>query len=108
MTYMYGMDQSDPDYGLEWRWNTGLCWRVFDSGQPQFLKSPNQNKSYKMSKRNRLATHKVKAIMALPIRSAHKEDDRLHHRPDAVLNIDAISDEAAKDLADQWADFSDD
>jgi len=41
-------------------------------------------------------------LISIPIRSRHKEGKGPRRQVDAVLNIDALSDEAAKDLREQW------
>jgi hypothetical protein len=99
IVYAYGMERADPDYGLPWTKGRGLCWKVYQTGKVGwFDRGVDDPAQFGLKDRERQATQHVLAILSLPIRSAHRP---LHPKPTAVLNIDALSAEAAQALREE-------
>ena len=92
IVYAYGMERTDPDYGLLWTKARGLCWQVYQTGKVEWfdqdIHDPTQ---FGLKDHEMQATQHVLAVLSLPIRSAHRP---MPYRPTAVLNVDALSSEA--------------
>ena len=103
IAHAYEMKSTDADYGICWPRQHGLCWQVFDKGQGQwFSKEEEESSKYGMTLQEQAKTDHVFAVLSLPVRSSHRN---MHNRVDAVLNIDAITPEAAKDLQEIKTDW---
>jgi hypothetical protein len=100
ITYSFGMEQTDADYGLSWPKGHGLCWDVYGSGQAGwFDRREHSSDRFRLTDVHKEATKDIIAVLCLPI---HKRNDR---RRCGVLNIDALSDEAADFLKEQKTKF---
>jgi hypothetical protein len=90
IVYSYNMERSDADYGIAWPKGKGLCWRVFQTGCFGWLdKRMLDPTEFGLEDPEVEKTRHLWAILSLPIRRANRG------KPVAVLNIDAISEEAA-------------
>jgi hypothetical protein len=100
ITFDFGMEQSDADYGLTWPNGHGLCWDVFTSGKAGwFDRREHSLDRFRLTDVHKEATKDVVAVLCLPI---HRKQDR---RRCGVLNIDALSDEAADFLKEEKRKF---
>ena len=101
MVYAFEMLPAvDPDYGMEWPRGHGLCWNVYRTGRWAIAGPADQDaKLYRMSRREVELTRHIRAVLSMPIVSAHrKENAPLRRKVVAVLNIDALTDQAAQQL----------
>jgi hypothetical protein len=100
ITYDFGMMESDPDFGLTWPKGHGLCWEVFNSGRAGWYdRREHSPDRFMLTNVHRDATKDIVAVLCLPI---HRTKDR---RRCGVLNIDALSEEAADFLKEQKRKF---
>jgi hypothetical protein len=107
MVYNYGMKPSDADYGLSWRYGTGLCWHVRRTGRAAYWdRNVTTDGSVRTTKSQLEKTSHVQAVISLPVRSAHGKDGEPLAKVRAVLNVDALSAEAARQLQDYWQEIA--
>lgn len=96
ITYDFGMMESDPDFGLDWPKGHGLCWEVFKSGRAGWYdRREHSPDRFMLTNVHKDATKDVVAVLCLPI---HRSKNR---KRCGVLNIDALSEEAADFLKEQ-------
>jgi hypothetical protein len=100
ITYDFEMRESDPDFGLNWPKGHGLCWEVFKNHRAGWYdRREHSPDRFMLTNVHRDATKDVVAVLCLPI---HRKSNR---RCCGVLNIDALSDEAADFLKEQKQKF---
>ena len=103
MVYTYATEPSDDDYAMSWPWPYGMCWAVLRSGRPSlFLKKAGPAGTYRITKAQAAATDVIHGLISLPIRSRHADSRGPRRRAVAVLNVDALSPDAAADLQEQF------
>lgn len=102
IVYAYNMRATDPDFGISWQKGRGLCWEVFTKGVAGWYdKKVHSPDSMGLYPEEVEATRHVHAVLSLPVRKpVDQSSERWRYRrsPIAVLNIDALSEEAAQDL----------
>jgi len=106
--YRYNVEKTDPDCGMVWFPKTGSCWKCLQNGKIDFFDTRSQDvSSYGLTDRERQATAEVKAILCLPIRTVRSNIGVItyRNRPDAVLSIDAMNDQAADFLYGASEDY---
>lgn len=101
---LWWLEDYDADFGMAWPKGHGLCWHVYRTGIVDFTRTGEAaTEKYRLSEDEARKTEKVSAVLCLPVRSAHAKPGRWKNRKvDAVLNIDAVTDQAADKLEELY------
>jgi hypothetical protein len=106
VVYSFNSNPAHADHGKHWRRNCGLCWKVYRTKQAQWChRNDSEWKELGLSDEDLRATSHVWGVFALPLRKPKQDAATISNKVTAVLAMDALTEEGAVALKDQFDRF---
>ena len=107
VAYAYNSNPAHADHGRSWPRGHGLVWKSFSSGVPEFSIQGDENwRSCGLDEAENKVTSHVHAVFTIPLRRpAESEKEKVSSKVTAVLSFDALTQQAAQTLKQQYEQF---